>query len=1201
MTIPRATALRTGTVTKTVCCYCGTGCGIAVATNHRGRLSLSGDDAHPVSRGMLCSKGRTLLHTVAARRDRLTFPQVRLDRNHEPRRTTWDAALSHVASEFKRIIAAHGPDAVAFYGSGQLLSEEYYVLNKLVKGFLGTNNLDTNSRLCMSSAVAGYKQTLGQDGPPTCYDDIESCDTFLVTGGNPAWAHPIVWRRVEARKRADPRVRIVVVDPRRTASAELADLHLQLIPGTDVQLHYGLGRELIRLGAIDHAYIDDHVEGYAAWAAACEAWTLEATAAACGLAVADIAQAATWLAGDRRFLSMWTMGLNQSSVGVDKNTTLIALSLVTGKLGKPGCGPFSLTGQPNAMGGREVGGMANLASNHRDLANPADRAEIARAWGVAAVPEKPGLTAVELFRALAAGTVKAVWILATNPIESLPDAQLIDAALARAELVVTQDCYPTATTALAHVILPAATWLEKAGTMTNSERRVTLLRAAATAPGEALPDAEILSRFATVMGFGQAFAWQHPSEIFAEHARLSAGRDCDISGLSWEALGEAGVQWPAPPSAPLGTARLYTDARFSTPSGKAQLKAPAVAWRTESTTPELPLILTTGRLRDQWHTMTKTGRVAKLRDHAPTPFCEIHPQDAADRGIAADALIDVRTARGAVRVRAQITPSIRPGTVFLPMHWGRQSGGEHGRINVTTNPSFDPVSKEPDLKFSASQVSPVTVAPRRILIIGGGAATWGFLEHHLAAGLRDRITVFGDEPQPFYDRVQLPHLVDGSRTWEEVVKGDPRGIAERTAGRVAFMPGVAITAIDRHAKIIRDAQGRHHTYDVLVIATGSRAAKLYQGPMPSHGVHFLRRRGDAEAIRDRAGPGRRAIVIGGGLLGLELADALVEIGTAVTVLQRSERLMGRQLDAKAAGYLAEALTVRGVTVRFKAQVERLVGTEEVTGVLLRDGSLLQTDLVVFATGTAPNAELARSALLACSTGVLVDQHLQTSDPSIYAIGEVADFQSKAAATSAAAATTAAAERQAWHLVEHLRGNPHAPYPGPINSNILKVHGVQLASIGETDPSDPGCQCLVFEDAELGIYQKLVIKDDRLIGVLLFGDTTGFAAYRELVASGTELEDRRATLLRGSATTPVEGRLVCSCNQVGEGTLLREIAGGCSTVSQLCAKTTAGTACGSCRSEVAALLTRQTDQKSPVPPGVRVAAAAEPNPQQLLTL
>jgi ferredoxin-nitrate reductase len=437
-------------------------------------------------------------------------------------------------------------------------------------------------------------------------------------------------------------------------------------------------------------------------------------------------------------------------------------------------------------------------------------------------------------------------------------------------------------------------------------------------------------------------------------------------------------------------------------------------------------------------------------------------------------------------------------------------------------------------------------------------------------------------------------IASNCRTWEQVVKGDAQSLAERAAGRVEFIPGVAITRIDRPSKTVVDAQGTRHLYDLLIIATGSRAAKLYQGHMPKQGVHFLRRRGDADAIRERAGQGKRAIVIGGGLLGLELADALVEIGTSVTVLQRSERLMGRQLDAKAAAYLAEALAVRGVAIRFKAQVDTLLGQDLVTGVTLTDGTLLQSDLVIFATGTAPNAEIARTALLACSTGILINQQLQTSDPSIYAIGEVADFKSQAAAT------TAAAERQAWHLVEHLRGNPHAPYPGPINSNILKVHGVQLASIGETDPTDASCQSLVFEDQDRGIYQKLVIKDDRVIGVLLFGDTTGFAAYRDLVASGTELEDRRETLLRGSAAKPVEGRLVCSCNQVGEGTLVREIAGGCSTLAQLCAKTAAGTACGSCRSEVGAVLATQLKKTEDVSgaPILRPVATTQKAPQTL---
>ncbi len=1176
MTIPR-----TGTTTKTICCYCGVGCGISVHTDTRGRLTLTGDEAHPVNRGMLCSKGKTLLHVVAARADRLLHPQVRLDRSFAPRRASWESALAHVANEFKRIIAAHGPDAVAFYGSGQLLTEEYYVLNKLVKGFLGTNNLDTNSRLCMSSAVAGYKQTLGQDGPPTSYSDIEQCDTFLVSGANPAWCHPIIWRRVEARKLADPQVRIIVIDPRRTATVESADLHLQIIPGTDVQLYYGLGRQLIASGAVDDAFIRDHVDGFEAYRAACEPWTLEVTAAACGIRAQDLAQAAAWLAGDRRFLSMWTMGLNQSSVGVDKNVTLIDLSLLTGKIGKPGCGPFSLTGQPNAMGGREVGGMANLASNHRDLAKPEDRSEIAHFWGVPDVPAKPGLTAVELFRAVKAGTVKAIWILATNPVESLPDAQLVDEALKIAELVVVQDCYPTATAEHAHVLLPAATWLEKGGTMTNSERRLTLLQPAATAPGEALPDAEILCRFATTMGFGKAFAWTHPSQIFAEHARLSAGRDCDISGLTWGLLADGGRQWPAPPERTAGTERLYTDGRFNTVNGRAQLKSPAVAWRTETTSAEFPLVLTTGRLRDQWHTMTKTGRVAKLTAQEPTPFCEINPLDAQARGLTTGMMVSVRTARGTVRVRAELTERIRVGTIFLPMHWGRQAGGPLGRMNNGTNPSFDPVSKEPDLKFSAAEVAPWVPVPQRLVVIGGGAATWGLLEHHLAAGLRDTIKVFGDEPLPFYDRVQLPHLVDGSRQWATVVKGDARSLAERSAGRFTFVPGLAITSIDRKEKTVIDATGQRHLYDQLIIATGSRSAKTYQGRMPAQGVHFLRKKGDADAIRALTGPRKRAVIVGGGLLGLELADALVEIGTEVTVLQRSERLMGRQLDAKGAGYLAAALAERGIRIRFKSQVESLVGVtppgasgvERVSGVQVSGGPLLPADVVVFATGTAPNAELARQALITCSTGIVVDEHLRTSDPSIYAIGEVADFRGQAAAT------TAAAERQAWHLVEHLRGNVHVPYRGPLNSNILKVHGIQLASVGDTDSDDPLAQSLVFEDPETGVYQKAVVKDDRLIGVLLFGDTSGFTAYRDLVADGTELEDSRSTLLRGGSAKPVEGKLICSCNRIGEATIIREIRAGCRILTDLCQRSGAGTSCGSCRPEVSQLLAAHGSDES----------------------
>nr|MBA3846349.1 molybdopterin-dependent oxidoreductase [Planctomycetota bacterium] len=623
---------RGATTTRTTCCYCGVGCGIVVTKDRAGHLSLVGDTQHPTNRGMLCAKGKALLHAIANRSDRLQWPQMRATRALPLRRTGWDEALARAASEFKRIQAAHGRDSVAFYVSGQCLTEEYAIANKLVKGFLGTNNIDTNSRLCMSSAVAGYKQTLGADGPPISYDDIEVCDTFLVAGANPAWCHPILFRRMEARKAAEPeRVRMVVIDPRRTASAAVADLHLQIRPGTDVALFHALARQLDAIGGVDREYIAAHCAGWDELRAAVDPWTLAHAAAYCGLDADDIARCADWLSGDRRFLSLWTMGLNQSAVGTDKNTSLINLSLITGKIGKPGCGPFSLTGQPNAMGGREVGGLANLLPAHRDLADPAQRAEVARQWGVPAdrIQSQPGLTAVEMFEAARAGKVKAIWIVCTNPVASLPDAWQVEAALRACDLVVVQDIHATDTTAFADIVLPAATWLEKTGTMTNSERRITLLEPAIQPPGEALPDTEIIKRFAQAMGWGRDFAYADDEAVYHEHVRLTAGTDCDISGVDYARLRrERSLQWPVPAADHAGTPRLYADGRFATPDGRARLRAPAVEDRSEPIDAGFPLVLTTGRVRDQWHTMTRTGRVAKLRAHADVPFCELHPDDA---------------------------------------------------------------------------------------------------------------------------------------------------------------------------------------------------------------------------------------------------------------------------------------------------------------------------------------------------------------------------------------------------------------------------------------------------------------------------------------------------------------------------------------------------------------------------------------------
>jgi ferredoxin-nitrate reductase len=879
---------------------------------------------------------------------------------------------------------------------------------------------------------------------------------------------------------------------------------------------------------------------------------------------------------------MWTMGLNQSSSGTEKNVALISLSLITGKIGKPGCGPFSLTGQPNAMGGREVGGMATLLAAHRDLANPAHREEVARFWGVPAIPAKPGLTAVELFDALGAGKVKAVWIIATNPVASMPAALGVDRALAKAELVVVQDIYPTETSDLADVVLPAAGWLEKTGTMTSSERRISLLEKGIEPPGEALADAEILLRFARAMGWGEAFAYRSMAEIFAEHAALTRGTDIEIAGLSHEILRHGTVQWPIAAGAGegmCGTARLYTDHRFATASGRARLRAVVHEPRSEALSAEFPLVLTTGRIRDQWHTMTKTGVVRRLRSHIDRPFCEIHPRDAAARGITEGDIVAITGARGEVRAAAAVTDSIREGVVFLPMHWGKRLGGERGRTNNITSARIDPVSKEPDLKLAAVQVAKHMPARRRIVIIGAGTAALAFAEAHRVHNQRDELLMLGSESLPVYNRVMLPHYIDGSAPWESLVRADRESLNPH---RVIFHPNTLVSRIDREHRTVIDARGRAFAYDALVLATGSRPAVHYDGPLPEEGTHTLRSRKDADAILAEAQPGKRAVIHGGGLLGLELADALRIRGCAVTILQRSDRLMGRQLDAVASGHLAEELAIRGIAVLFHAQPVELSGGEggrlrAVRAAVQAPGApaeerTLPADLFVFATGTVPNKELAGAAGLDCQKGVLVNRFLQTSDRAIYAIGECAEFE------GVTCGTTPGAEQQARALAEYLRGNEHAPYAGTVGANVLKVRGLALAAAGITDPAPPshagetGAEVITLHDPRRRFYQKCVVENGRLIGAICMGDTSRFAEYLEWISSGLELEGLRETLLRpGGTGAPLEGTLICSCNHVGSGTIEKAAAGCGYDLQKTCAATRAGTGCGSCKPEVFTLL------------------------------
>jgi assimilatory nitrate reductase catalytic subunit len=709
-------------ITRSTCPYCGVGCGVLIETEGQQITGVRGDPDHPANFGKLCTKGTTLHLTATpelTRQTRLLQPLQRLTRQAAPTPLGWDAALDLATDRFAKTIATHGPDAVGFYISGQLLTEDYYVFNKLAKGLIGTNNVDTNSRLCMSSAVAGYKATLGADAPPACYDDVNHATCLFIVGSNAAYAHPVLFRRIEEAKKKNPAMKVIVADPRRTDTAELADLFLPLQPGSDVMLFHGLLHIMLWEGWIKADYIAAHTNGFDALKALVRECTPERVAEVCGLRKEDIYTAAQWFATSHATLSLYCQGLNQSSSGTAKNATLINLHLATGQIGKPGAGPFSLTGQPNAMGGREVGGLANLLSAHRDLANPAHRAEVAALWGVTDVPSKPGKTAVEMFQAAADGEIKALWIACTNPAQSMPDQATVRRALERAEFVVVQEAYAIAATCdWADLLLPATTWGEKDGTVTNSERRISRVRAAVPAPGEARHDwrtvVDFAQRLESTLRPGQPTLFPYPDaeSIWLEHRESTRGRDLDITGLSWPMLDAQGPQqWPLREGETQGKVRLYADGIFPTADGKALFAA--LPWQplAEPRDSRYPFSLTTGRLRDQWHGMTRTGTLGRLFGHVAEPAVQLHPQDMERRGLKDGDLVHVTSKRGSIVLPVQASKEIGLSQAFIAMHWGAEylSGrGSHGEplagVNALTTSAYCPTSKQPELKHAAVKI-----------------------------------------------------------------------------------------------------------------------------------------------------------------------------------------------------------------------------------------------------------------------------------------------------------------------------------------------------------------------------------------------------------------------------------------------------------------------------------------------------------------
>ncbi len=699
----------------TTCPYCGVGCGVNAEISGNQVTGVKGDKEHPANFGRLCVKGSSL-HEVLGQSGRLLNPIV------DGEQVSWDDALETVADGFKRTVMEHGPDSVALYLSGQILTEDYYVANKFIKGFIGTANVDTNSRLCMASAVVGYKRAFGADTVPCCYEDLELTDLLVMVGTNAAWNHPILYQRIQKAKKANPDLKVVVIDPRRTATCDIADLHLGLKPGTDSELFAGLLSYLAQAGVLNGQYIESNTEGFEAALSIAQSQfpDLQTVADFCDIRLADLQDFFESFANTEKVITFYSQGVNQSYSGSDNANAIINCHLATGRIGYEGAGPFSITGQPNAMGGREVGGLANQMAAHMDFKDKTAVDRVARFWNAENMAQQDGLKAVDMFQAIEEGKIKAIWIMGTNPAVSLPNTDQVVRALEACPLVVVSDCIgDTDTLRYANVCLPATGWSEKNGTVTNSERRISRQRSILPPSGQAKHDWWIISEVAKRMGYQEAFNYDHPYQVFAEHAALSGfendgTRDFDISLFedidekTYDAL--TPVQWPVTKEAPYGTARMFTDGKFFTPSGKAQFVPVKSSAPVQQPTEETPYILNTGRIRDQWHTMAITGRTPRLFQHRDEPFVEINGADAADLKVLEGDLIRVSNSQGEFIGRARVLgDEQRRGEVFVPMHWNSIFSSK-GRMGVLIEPVTDPFSGQPESKHGRVKIEPLNPA-----------------------------------------------------------------------------------------------------------------------------------------------------------------------------------------------------------------------------------------------------------------------------------------------------------------------------------------------------------------------------------------------------------------------------------------------------------------------------------------------------------
>lgn len=1109
------------TVTRSQCPYCGVGCGVLIRSKGDRIIGVKGDPKHPANKGLLCSKGLELHETVHLP-NRLLHPEMREKKDAARRRVPWPEAVGRLASTLRHAVDSGQPDRVGFYISGQLLTEDYYAFNKLAKGFVGTNNIDSNSRLCMSSAVVGYKRAFGVDGPPTCYEDMDLAQLHFVVGSNMAWCHPILFRRME-KARAANGSKLIVVDPRRTATAEMADLHLAIRPGSDAVLLNGLLAELIRRGAVDADYIASHTTGFDALREFVSPITAARVCQDCGISAGAFAALVEAWQSSPTTLSYWAMGINQSRTGSDDSSAIINLHLATGRVGKPGAGPFSLTGQPNAMGGRDVGAMANLLGGHRDLASETDRREVEAIWNSGPIPAKPGLTAVEMFERAADGAMDVLWIACTNPAVSMPNQTVVRAALQRTPLVAVQDIFgDTSTAAFADILLPAAGWGEKAGTMTNSERCITRIDRAVSAPGEARPDWQIVCDVAAAMGLGERFAFAGPEAIFDEHRRVQAGRDNDISGIGYDRLADSPLAWPCKTETESGQARLYTDGRFQTPDGRARFIVPSEKSLALATVKREAggMVMTTGRLRDQWHTRTKTGRVPELNQHVGEPWLDVSSADAAAMGVASGDRVDVRSGEGRFQSRVRVDATLPSGLVFAPMHWDESSKG-YGLGNHATSSLFDPTSKQPELKWSAVSLHPVRSVVGRVVIVGSGKA--GSL---LAGSLRQR--------DPGCDLVLIESNAD-------------------------------VASLEPAIKQISLSDGRQLDYDHLVLALESRPVPP---PFEHSGIFTISGPDEIGQVASRLNPGDPVWLMGTGKCALETAATLAQRGCRVSLSGPTSLPLMDRLDSAAARMVSRHLAA--MEVRYHPNCEPGIEAEG-DGLTVTDANGVSHAVraVILATEPTRPLELARKAGLRCGTGIVVDEYLRASQPGILAIGEAAEFEGRCHGMPSVL------ERQAATLAAALTGDLSLPFHNEEEIFHVRLEAMDIRLCGDLGVAeDPETEELVQSDTARGVHRRILLNRDRIVGYTLLGAYPGLAGLDRRYRSRLRVKADRELLLSGmfkpDAMEP-QGPVVCACCSVTTGAIIASIIEGADDLKKVGKACHAGTRCGSCKPEIQVML------------------------------